>query len=198
MNKGIVSILLASVFGLTSFGVGASQTLDGTVTYKSTNWKVVRSIDTMNDKVTCTGIYKDNHAIQLTPTTLYVTVNGGLETITLRYGDNAARSLRLPQDIEKKINAIIIKDVDFAELVDTNRLRVQASTLVRGILTLDMDISGITGALEHIKSGCPISAQSAAPTSTVTEKSAGSCSATLVSRMKAQGLDANKIKDICK
>lgn len=176
---------------------------DAQVAFKSGNWKVLRSIDSMKDTIDCTGIYKDNHSVQLTSDTLFVGVKGGLQTITLRFGDKPARSLRLPEKMEKDIRSIIISGTDFSELIESDRLRVQASTLVSGIANEDFDLAGIKDALESIRSNCPIQASATPtpqnPTAQVSEKTTlPVCTDALVSRMKAQGIKEKQILAICK
>lgn len=141
--------------------VAFADLTDAQIAFKSGNWKVLRSIDLMKDTVDCTGIYKDNYGVQLTNDTLFVSVKGGLESVTLRFGDKPARPLRLAKKMEKDIRSIIISDADFSELLENDRLRIQASTLVSGIANEDFDLSGIKGALESIRANCPIQTSTA-------------------------------------
>lgn len=178
---------------------------DGQVAFKSGNWKVLRSIDSMKDTVDCTGIYKEQYGVQLTNDTLFVSVKGGLQSVTLRFGDKPARSLRLAEKMEKDIRSIIISGTDFSELIESDRLRIQASTLVSGIANEDFDLSGIKDALESIRANCPIQASATPATKAekpalpVTEKASPPvCTDLLVSRMKAQGLKEKQILAICK
>lgn len=178
---------------------------DASVAFKSGNWKVLRSIDSMKDTVDCTGIYKDNYGVQLTSDTLFVSVKGGLQSVTLRFGDKPARSLRLAEKMEKEIRSIIISGTDFSELMESDRLRVQASTLVTGIANEDLDLTGIKDALESIRASCPMqatatpSANPERPSVSVSERPAQPvCTDVVVSRMKAQGLKEKQILAICK
>jgi hypothetical protein len=178
--------------------VGAAQGLkNATVAFTAGNWKVLRSIDQMKDTVNCTGIYKDNYQTQLTRDTLYIGVQGGLESVTLRFRDKPARSFRLAEKMEKEIRSIIISGSDFSELLESDRLRFQASTLVSGIKTDDLDLTGIREAQESIRSGCPIDPAAAAVGRTA-PSSSSLCSAILASRMKAQGLRDEQIAAICR
>ncbi len=125
------------------------------VVFKSGNWSVIRTIDAMSDKVGCTGIYKNNYDIQLASDALYIHVRGGIRSITLRYGNQPAEKLRLPSKIEKKVSAITIDNSDFTKILASNRLRVQAFTILDRINNYDVDLGGITAAVENIRSGCP-------------------------------------------
>lgn len=190
-------LIIASLLSLACSPVIAAGLKDAQVAMSSGNWKVLRSIDSMKDTVDCTGIYKENYGIQLTKDNLFVSVKGGIQSVTLRFSDKPARSLRLPEEMEKKIGSIIISGSDFSELMESNRLRVQASTLVRGIANEDLDLAGIMDAWESIKGDCPIQSTKATPLKA--EKSvAPACTEVLVTRMKAQGLKDMQIAAICK
>jgi hypothetical protein len=151
----------------------------------------------MEDTTSCTGIYRDNYGVQLTPSALYIRTEGGVESVTLRFGDKPARSLRLASDMEKKIRSIEVTGADFAELEGSERLRYQVSTLVRGIKTDEIDLTGLGAVLEHIRAGCSSSPvpnqQVATPASLVGTL----CSKLLVNRMKSQGLKDEQISAIC-
>jgi hypothetical protein len=177
---------------------------DAQVAFKSGNWKVLRSLDSMNDTVTCTGIYKENNGVQLTKDSLYVSVKGGLESVTLRFDDKPAQSMRLAEKMEKEVRAIIITGTDFSELSESSRLRIQALTLVRGVVNEDFNLTGIKDALESIRTSCPVQVNSTSEnlektSSPVSESSPQPvCSDTIISRMKAQGLKEKQIRAICK
>jgi hypothetical protein len=198
MSKIIARITV--IASLVSFAIAPSLAAglrDAQVAMVSGNWKVLRSIDTMKDTTDCTGIYKENYGIQLTKDTLYVSIKGGLEGVTLRFGDKPARRLRLAEAMEKKVGSIIIGGTDFSELIESDRLRVQASTLVRGIEEEDLDLTGIKDAWTSIKNECPI--QVAKSVGQKPDKPAAPvCSEVLVNRMKVQGLKDSQIAEICK
>ena len=151
----------------------------------------------MKDTVSCTGIYKENYDIQLTPRTLYIRVQGGLQGVMLRFGDQPARPLRLAEEMEKKIRSIIITGSEFNDLADSNRLRYQVSTLVSGIKSDDLDLSGIQEALANIRAGCPLPGGSA-PAAKPAAPTGSMCSAMLVERMRGQGIRDDQIEAICR
>jgi hypothetical protein len=186
--------IAAIVISTNSHGQGLK---DAAIAFQSANWKVLRSIDSMKDTTSCTGIYKDNYAIQLTTDTLFLGVQGGIQSVTLRYGDKAARSLRLADEMEKKIRSVIIKGADFAELSGSDRLRYQVSTLVSGIKTDELDLVGFEETLANIRSGCPTPTNaSVAPKAT--SPTGSICTATHVERMRAQGVKDEQIQAICR
>jgi hypothetical protein len=204
-KKTYLFTIFAALIALNGSSASASLK-DAQVAFKSGNWKVLRSIDAMKDTVDCTGIYKENYGVQLTNDALYVSIKGGIETVTLRFSDKPARSMRLAEKMEKNIRSIIISGTDFSELIESDRLRVQASTLVSGIANEDFDLSGIKDALESIRTKCPIQAnvttttklEPERPTVPLPEKpSPPVCSDVLKSKMKAQGLKEKQILSLC-
>lgn len=196
----IVAIAFIALTHSASYAAGLK---DATVALKVGNWKVLRDIDPMKDSVSCTGIYKTNNGIQLSESGMYVSVRGGIQLITLRFDDKPAGSSRQPQKMEKDVRAIIIDGVDFNELQESKRLRIQTLTLVSGIVSEDLDLTGLQEAIASIKAGCPIQAApvttpSQAPIATADVPPTPVCSDVLISRMKAQGLKEKQILAVCK
>lgn len=203
---------LTTILGLIVFNplAAAAGLKDAKPVFHTGNWKVLRSADAMTDATTCTGIYKVNYGIQLAKDGLYISVRGGLQSITLRFGDAPANPMRIPQKLEKDVGAVIIDGGDFYELTKANRLRLEVLTLVSGVHNEDLDITGIQEAVENIKSGCPVPevvpqpqsvpVQSTPVQSAPVQSTSGPeslCSDQLISRMKANGIKAIQIKKIC-
>ena len=168
--------------------------------FRSGNWKVLRQIDPMKDTVDCTGIYKEDYGVQLAPQDLFIEVKGGVETVTLRFGDQPAQQMRLAADREKRVRAVIVAGVDFAELLASNRLRYQVLTLIGGVKTGELDLAGIQSALDNIHAGCPIQSPSTPLASPRAEPTSadGACNAVSMSRMRQQGLSITQVAAICK
>jgi len=145
-----VTILLSPSYGL------AQSLKDAPVVFRSGNWKVIRTVDPMKDTTTCTGIYKDDYRVQLTDGKLFIGIQGGIETVTLRFGEKPAQDLRLAKDMEKKIRSVIITDSEFSELSGSERLLYQVSTLVGSSKTNEIKLAGFEEALANIQSGCPV------------------------------------------
>lgn len=169
------------------------------VVFQSGNWQVRRSIDPMKDTVNCTGIFKGKNGVQLNTDSLLVSIKGGIQGVTLRFDDKPARSFRQAEKMEKDVSVVIMEGLDFKEAIESNRLRVEALTLVRGVQNEDLDLSGIKAALENINGGCPVQPTITATVGTASEKPLESaCTNVLVSRMKAQGIKEKQILAICK
>jgi len=193
-----LAINLFAVILLARGQVSQAQSLkDAQTTLKAGNWTVLRSTDTMTDKVTCTGVYRTNRGIQLSNDGLYVNIKGGIKTVTLRFGENAARPLRLPQKMERDVGAVILEGSDFADALQSNRLRLQVLTLVSGIATEDLDITGIQAAADHIKAGCPPTAGSgSAPKPQSTPASL--CTDQLRANLRAAGVTERQMAAACR
>ncbi|HTF94734.1 MAG TPA: hypothetical protein VL995_01255 [Cellvibrio sp.] len=193
MYKKCIKWSTVSIIALSSTIVAAGNLTEATVAFKSGNWKVLRSTDQMTDKTNCTGIYKEDYGTQLVSDSLFLPARGGVEAVTLRFGDSPAEPLRLASDMEKKVGFVIVTGTEFSKLIASNKLRYQISTLVNGIISAEIDLTGAKEALASINAGCPISEKAEAP-----KKLENSlCSEKLVSNMKAQGLKEAQIHSIC-
>lgn len=120
------------------------------------NWQVVRTENTMDDEAKCTGYYRKKGELQVGKNGLYVPVTGGLRSIQWRFGDNTAYPLRLPLELEDRMNIAFITDEEFLDVVEKVRVRGEFMTREKGIVQVDYDITGIKTVLATIKAGCPI------------------------------------------
>ena len=118
---------------------------DAKVAFRAGNWKVLRIIDPMTDKINCAGIYKDDNSIQLSADNLIIGVQGGVGLVTLRYGDEPAKDFRLAQDMERRLRAVIISGTDFQELAGSKRLRYSVLTALDNSVSGDLNLEGLTG-----------------------------------------------------
>lgn len=198
-TKSYLAILTCILFSNITF---AQSLKDAPMTLKVGNWSVFRSVDTMTDKVSCTGIYKSNYGVQLTPNTLYVKILGGIQSVTLRFGEDSAQPMRLPQKLEKDVNTVIIDGREFTQVLESNRIRLQVLTLVRGVATEDLDTTGIQTAIDHIRIGCPVSSSATTPSPIaalvpVVLETEIRCSEQLVGRLKAAGVTEKQINASC-
>ena len=194
-----VKVVVASIL-LSAFSVQADLKT-ATTAFSSGNWKVLRDKDAMTDKTDCTGIYKNDFGIQLTQDTLFIRVSGGIESVTLRFGEDQPKPFRLSTKMEKDIRSAILTGTEFDELQNASRLRYQFSTLVSGIKSGEIDLTGFTPALENIKEGCPVQQPASSPESASQDPNSQTgtlCNATLVARMRQQGLRSTQIHAICK
>jgi hypothetical protein len=159
------------------------------------NWKVLRTIDPMDDSVRCTGIYNNDYSVQLSKDTLFLGVQGGVQGITLRFDDNPPNRLRLATDMEKKLRSVIISGRDFSQLTTSSRLRYQVSTLVRGIESGDLDLDGLTAAIGSISRSCPSETSSSGVSPPAAAPS--TCAPAMTAKMREQGLTEEQVDAIC-
>lgn len=196
MRRQVAALLLiGGGAGLSEGVLAAADLKTSPIVYKSGSWSVLRSVDTMTDEVSCTGIYKDDRSIRLTRDALHITVQGGIESITLRFGEEPPEKARLASDTERRTRAISIAEKDFSRLLDYPRLRVQVITLVRGTANFDIDLAGVDGAVQNILDDCPIPRQDAEPGEGGINL--GMCSERVVARLKERGVDFDDIAFAC-
>lgn len=179
--------------------ISRSATLaDATPVFKAGNWTVLRLIDSMNDSVVCTGIYKSNYEIQLSPETLYIKVRGGVAALRIRYDEGPPAPLRLAERIEKELGSVMINSSSVAM---HSRLRMEVSTLVNGVASEDINLTGYSEALANIGQKCPVPAQpvSSSPGGVAAPPvTAPQCSESLIAKMKVQRVTDSQIDAICR
>ncbi|MCL7715134.1 hypothetical protein [Stenotrophomonas mori] len=188
-----LAALLVACIPASSFAQGLK---DADIALIVGNWKVLRSIDPMDDSVRCTAVHNNDYSTQLSYDTLFLGIQGGVRGVTLRFDDNPPGRLRIATEIEKRIRSVVISGRDFSQLSNSNRLRYQISTFMDGIITGDLDLDGFSAALDSIRRHCPIEyspVDSAIPTPTLT-----TCTADMISKMKEQGLTDEQTSSICK
>lgn len=153
------------------------------------NWTVKPELDPMTDALKCVGKLKDAPSVELSADNLYVQVEGGIQSITLRFDNDSAEPLRLPSQIEKDIGAVIIDAPYFSRAIASTRLRYQVLTLVRGLKNGDLDLAGISAAHDAIVN--------CASFTEVNETPKSSCDTKLREAMSKKGLSANDIIEVC-
>ena len=188
-------IAAALAFGVQSV---ASQSLnDATVAMTRGDWKVLRTADMMTDKTTCTGIYNDDYGVQLTPDRLFISIRGGVQSVTLRFDDDPPERFRVATEMEKKIRSIIISGAEFSRLKNSQRLRYQSGTLVSGVQTGEIDLADFSAAYDSIMNNCPADTSTAQSSPQPQADKDESCAPGLIRRMKEQGLTPDQILAIC-
>lgn len=147
-----VTVLLAFLCGAAS----AASVSDAKVVFKNDNWSVRRTLDPMTDKPSCVGIYRNRFDVQLAQRDFFITMRGkgGVSAYTLRFDDEPAQPLRLAQDIEKRIGAVNLEYSEFDKLLNSKRLRIRISTLIRGIVDEDISLIGLREAHTFLVGKC--------------------------------------------
>lgn len=192
----LVSLL---VLGSMSTALFAQSLADAPVVFTRGDWKVLRTTNQMTDEAGCTGVYRNDYAIQLAKDSLFIRVSGGVQAVTLRFGDEPADKLRLATRLEKEVRAVEISGSDFERLSTAPRLRYQVSTLVRGLQEGAIDLTHFPEVLQNIRAGCPLPPGAGASASTPASSApqAGACSDEVREKMKGQGLSEQQIGAIC-
>lgn len=148
--------LVAMVVALGSNALADAQLNSPTIAFKSENWKVLYYKDIMSDKITCTGFYRDDYGVQLTANSLLIRVAGGLESMTLRFGDEQITPPRNLTDLERSSGIVELSGLEFAHVQSVNRIRYQASMRLSRYNAGDIDLTGLKQALENINANCPV------------------------------------------
>ncbi|MEP6485476.1 MAG: hypothetical protein ABJB01_13585 [Rudaea sp.] len=176
-------------------GVAAAQSLNNSpIIFSSGVWDVHRTTDAMTDATVCTSIYKNQFGIQLGENMLTIAIADGVKNVQLRFDEAAAKPLRLATKSEFQNNRIEVTASDFAELIDSRRLRYQVTTGTNDTASGDIDLNGVFQTHDNVRAGCagnPIAApeHSAAMVDT--------CTPGLRDRMSRKGIAPQDIQDIC-
>ena len=148
----VVARLLAALVALP--GMAMAQLESSPVVFRSGDWAVHRTQDSMTDANVCTAIYRNNASIQLASHSLTIAIANGLKDVTLRFDNENARRVRLPKRSERAVSAVDIEGDDFNYLLRSNRLRYRVLTLDDTLVEGDIDLTGASDAWKNIQSGC--------------------------------------------
>jgi hypothetical protein len=143
-------LIICLFFSNYAFAAGVKEM---PVVYKNANWVVRCESDTMTDKMTCVGLYKDNINIQLNKDTLYIVMSGrgGVDGYILRFDDAQPEEMTLATDKDKEIGCVRIGGSDFQRLLSSKRLRVRVLTILRSLVDEDINLNGICEAHDVIQ-----------------------------------------------
>ncbi|OYD50691.1 hypothetical protein [Acidovorax kalamii] len=195
--------ILAIALCATALGTAQASLKEAAKVGTFGNWTILRDVDKMTDKVTCTGIYQQDYAKQLSDEGLYISVKGGISSVTLRFDDLPPRPMRLAGKIEKDVRAVMLEGAEYDLAISSSRLRVQVLTLISGVQNFELDLAGIKDAVANMKAGCPIPQPVAAPpiepaaSPNLAPQEQPACSPDLLSRMKAAKVTPAQIQKIC-
>lgn len=120
-------------------------------------WTIEAKADPMTDAKQCTAYYDPGpkYAVQMTKDSFAISYRGrgGIDGYQMRFDNDPALELSLPSEVEKEIGAFVIKDTDerFTRLLNAKRVRVQANTLVAGIVNDDIDLSDLPALMATLK-----------------------------------------------
>jgi hypothetical protein len=123
--------------------------------FKSGMWTVVQDTNPMNDKRTCTSIYKNAWTLQGSNDTLFLSLRGrgGVSAITMRIDEAQPLPMRLATESEKNISAANFQG-EFAQIYQAKRLRVQILTVLHSVVNEDVDLTGFKEATDYMRANC--------------------------------------------
>jgi hypothetical protein len=118
-------------------------------------WEVFGEADPMTDKKSCIAYYDGDKHVQLTTDSLAVGYwgRGGLKGYTIRFDSDPPLGMALPTRVEEQVDAFLLKGTDsrFARLLTAKRVRVQAVTVVGGLVNDDIDLTDLQTVLAKMK-----------------------------------------------
>lgn len=116
------------------------------------NWKIKSQINPMNDNKSCMAIYKDRFEIQLSSSSLAVSLRGrgGVRAYSLRFDNDAALPTEIPSSSEARMGAFFVEGQRFKRLLSSQRLRIQVSTLLSTIVYEDINMVDGNSAISSI------------------------------------------------
>jgi len=176
-------------------GTAQAQSLpDSPVILRSGSWNVHRTQDAMSDASVCTGVYNTRYEIQLGDNALTIGVADRLKSVRLRFDEATAQAARPATRSENRNSRIEIEGRDFAEALNSHRLRYEAVTTGDLSVAGDLDLSGIYVAHGNIRAGC---AGNPIVMSMPPAPPADKCTPELRQRMADSGIPAQNIQQIC-
>ena len=170
----------------------AQSLVNSPIIFSAGVWDVHRTTDLMSDSTVCTAIYKNQFGIQLSENMLTIAIADGVKNVQLRFDEGNANAVRPATPSEFKNNRIEITGSDFAELLDSHRLRYQATTGANGVASDDIDLNGVFQTHDNVRAGC-----AGNPVAKSAPATRDACSAGVRNRMAQKGIAAQDIQDIC-
>ncbi|MEJ6021775.1 hypothetical protein [Ramlibacter sp. PS4R-6] len=123
--------------------------------FRSGPWFVVRSVRDSGKVVGCTGFYRANRHVQLSKDTLIIKTVEEVSGVAFGFDGQAPGALRPLSSAEKELQAIAFTGEDFAKLSRSYKVRIDAAT-AQGTMRHELELTGLSGALENIDKGCPV------------------------------------------
>ncbi len=142
-------VWLALVGALWSVIAAAADDISlGKEVFKSTNWSVRQTPDTLTGAMSCTGLYQRKYIVTLTEDALFVSLapSGGFRSYTARFDNEPATAERTASPHEGAIQSIALTGGDFAQVLAAKRLQVQVTTSGPRPEALEIDLSDVKAA----------------------------------------------------
>lgn len=137
---------------LTSFSIAAHADFGKQVKVVN-EWTVYKKIDVMTDQTECLAIYDGKKDIQLTADTLAFGQLGYAQAYKYRLDDEPLSSLKLNDDVPKRMGVVLFEGPMFEQIKSSKRFRLQVTAT--SLQTFDMNTSSISSVLTEFKTqGC--------------------------------------------
>ncbi len=152
----IVVIFSLAVIGRSTNPVMAGGIRSMEVIKSSGNWELRVGNDTFSGDKSCIIVQKNDYNIQINVGSLYVSYNGrgGIDGYKFRIDEAPPSEMQLPSKLESQTGAIEFSGTLFNRIISAHRLRVQAVTLIRGLVGDDIDLSGVSSLYQTMQSIC--------------------------------------------
>ncbi len=171
---------------------GAQSLTASPIIFSAGVWDVHRTTDMMTDATVCTAIYKNNFGVQLGENMLTIAVADGVKNVQLRFDDANPESVRPATPSEFKNNRIEITGSDFAQVLDSRRMRYQVTTGTNNTASGEIDLNGVFQTHDNVRAGC-----AGSPVAKAAPATREACSKSVRDRMTQKGIAPQDIQDIC-
>lgn len=172
--------------------ISAQSLTSSPIIFSAGVWDVHRTTDPMTDATVCTAIPKNNFSVQLGENMMTIAIADGVKNVQLRFDDATAESVRAATPGEFRNNRIEITGHDFAQLLDSRRMRYQVTTATNSTVSGEVDLNGVFQTHDNVRAGCagsPVAKTAPAPRE--------ACSKGVRDRMAQKGIAPQDIQDIC-
>jgi hypothetical protein len=191
MKTGLRCGLVASLM-FACAAANAQSLTSSPIIFSAGVWDVHRTTDMMTDATVCTAIYKNNFSVQLSENAMTIAIADGVKDVQLRFDDANPESTRPATPSEFKNNRIEITGRDFAELLDSRRLRYQVTTGTNSVASGEIDLNGVFQTHDNVRAGC-----AGIPVAKAAPATREACSKGVRDRMAQKGIAPQDIQDIC-
>lgn len=139
-----------------AIAAAATPILAQDVSYKKTfgDWVAFESVDPMTDKKQCSATYvKDKQVLYTSKDAFKISYHGrgGVESYRYRFGKAQASE---PESPDANANNWVTVPVFVSEALDAPNLRVQGTTVLKGLISMDISLKGLREARNALAARC--------------------------------------------
>ncbi len=171
---------------------GAQSLTSSPIIFSAGVWDVHRTTDAMTDATVCTAVYKNNFGVQVGENIMTIAIADGVKNVQLRFDTANPGPVRPATPSEFKNNRIEITGSDFAQMLDSRRMRYQATTATNSTASGEIDLDGVFQTHDNVRAGC-----AGSPVAKSTPATREACSKDVRDRMAQKGIAPQDIQDIC-